>query len=44
MLLRGLTGQGLAGPFLVVALTVLGVALLGWRAIALLVRRVARRS
>jgi hypothetical protein len=44
MLLRGLTGQGLAGPFLGVALTVLGVALLGWRAIALLVRRVARRS
>ena len=43
MLLRGVTGQGLAAPFLVVALSVLGVAFLGWRLVALLIRRTARR-
>ena len=44
MILRGATGAGLAIPFLIVAFTVLGVALVGWRAVAWLVRRSARRG
>lgn len=34
MLLRRLTGEGTAASFVVVATVVLGVALLGWRAVA----------
>ncbi|RNE67413.1 DUF3054 domain-containing protein [Cryobacterium tepidiphilum] len=43
MLLRALTGQGTAVSFVIVATIVLGVFLLGWRGIALLVRRRRRR-
>ncbi|MDQ4501077.1 DUF3054 domain-containing protein [Sinomonas sp. ASV322] len=43
MVLRGVTGAGLAVPFLVVALCVLGAALVGWRALVLLIRRWVRR-
>lgn len=39
MLLRAATGGGVAVAFLLVAATVLGVFLVGWRAAALLVRR-----
>jgi hypothetical protein len=39
MLLRRLTGDGTAAPFVVVATVVLGALLLGWRAVAHLVRR-----
>lgn len=38
MLLRWLTGGGMATPFLLVALGTLGVFLVGWRAVALGVR------
>ncbi|HKU12139.1 MAG TPA: DUF3054 domain-containing protein [Sinomonas sp.] len=44
MILRGVSGAGLAVPFLVVAASVLGVAFLGWRAVAYLIRRAARSS
>ncbi|WP_415853840.1 DUF3054 domain-containing protein [Sinomonas sp. G460-2] len=44
MILRGATGAGLAVPFLIVAATVLGVAFLGWRAVAWLIRRAVRRA
>ncbi|WP_422933135.1 DUF3054 domain-containing protein [Sinomonas sp. P47F7] len=44
MILRGATGAGLAVPFLIVAASVLGVAFLGWRAVAWLIRRAARRA
>jgi hypothetical protein len=44
MLLRRLTGDGTAWPFVVVATVVLGALLLGWRAGAQVVRsRAARR-
>ncbi len=39
MLLRALSGQGTALPFVIVATLVLGAALVGWRLIALAVRR-----
>lgn len=44
MLLRVLSGQGIAVPFVIVATLVLAVFLLGWRAIALLVLHLARRA
>jgi hypothetical protein len=43
MLFRALTGQGVALSFVIVATLVLGVFLLGWRAIALLILRVRTR-
>lgn len=43
MLLRTATGAGTALSFVVVATVVLGVFLLGWRALAALVRRRASR-
>ncbi|MEA5457374.1 DUF3054 domain-containing protein [Sinomonas sp. JGH33] len=43
MALRGVTGAGLAVPFLIVAASVLGAAIVGWRVVALLVRRLVRR-
>jgi hypothetical protein len=43
MLLRRLTGDGLAWPFVVVATVVLGALLLGWRAVAHVVRTWAAR-
>ncbi len=43
MLLRAVTGQGLAVAFLVVALCFLGLFLVGWRAVARLIARVAGR-
>ena len=42
MALRWLTGQGTALPFVIVAAIVLALLLVGWRAVAMLVRR--RRS
>lgn len=42
MLLRFVSGQGTALAFIIVATIVLGVALVGWRGIAALIRR--RRS
>ncbi|WP_433676341.1 DUF3054 domain-containing protein [Microbacterium gorillae] len=42
MLLRLISGQGTALPFIIVATIVLGVALVGWRGIAALIGR--RRS
>ena len=45
MLLRVASGQGIAVAFVVVAAVVLAVALVGWRAVAALVRRArARRA
>ena len=44
MLLRVATGQGVQTSFVVVTVIVIGVFLLGWRAIALLVRRLRHRS
>ncbi|MGV8967275.1 MAG: DUF3054 domain-containing protein [Cellulomonas sp.] len=44
MLLRGLTGGGLAASFLLVAAIALGVLLLGWRGILALVRAVRRAA
>jgi hypothetical protein len=44
MLLRAVSGQGVEASFVVVAAIVLGVFLLGWRAIALLVTRKRRPS
>ncbi|MGY3565894.1 DUF3054 domain-containing protein [Sinomonas sp. RB5] len=43
MLLRAATGQGTAVPFLIVAASVLGIALVGWRAAALGVRAARHR-
>ncbi|WP_350350050.1 DUF3054 domain-containing protein [Agromyces sp. G08B096] len=40
MLLRAASGQGTALPFVIVAALVLFAALVGWRAIAALVRRI----
>lgn len=42
MLIRALTGQGIAIPFVIVAAIVLFVFLVGWRALVALIRR--RRS
>jgi hypothetical protein len=42
MLLRALSGQGIALPFVMVAAAVLGVLLVGWRLVAALVRRLRR--
>ncbi|TFC17803.1 DUF3054 domain-containing protein [Cryobacterium algoritolerans] len=44
MLLRLASGQGVQPSFIVVATIVLGVFLLGWRAIALLAARLRRRA
>ncbi len=44
MLLRVVSHQGIAFSFVVVATVVLGVFLLGWRAIVALVRRTRRRA
>ncbi|KHL03427.1 membrane protein [Sinomonas humi] len=43
MVLRALTGQGLAVTFLIVALCFLGLFILGWRVLARVLRRVAGR-
>lgn len=43
MLLRSVTGQGLAVAFLIVALCFLGLFIVGWRAVARLAGRVAER-
>ncbi|MFT4231612.1 MAG: DUF3054 domain-containing protein [Leucobacter sp.] len=43
MLLRALTGGGIALPFVIVATAVLGAFLLGWRAIVAISARVRRR-
>jgi len=43
MLLRLASGQGVQTSFVIVTVLVLGVFLLGWRAIALLVRRLRHR-
>ncbi|POH60423.1 DUF3054 domain-containing protein [Cryobacterium zongtaii] len=43
MLLRVVSGQGVQLSFVIVTFLVLGVLLLGWRAIALLVQRRRRR-
>ena len=44
MLLRAVTGAGTAVAFLIVALVTLGLLLLGWRAVALGVRRLSARA
>lgn len=44
LLLRALSGQGIALPFIVVATVTLLVFLLGWRTVLALVRRVRTRS
>jgi hypothetical protein len=44
MLLRVLSGQGVQTSFILVTVVVVGGFLLGWRLIALLVRRLAQRS
>ncbi|MCS5717256.1 DUF3054 domain-containing protein [Herbiconiux sp. CPCC 205763] len=43
MLLRILSGQGVQWSFVIVTAVVLGVFLVGWRAVAVLVRRIRRR-
>ncbi|HET8617076.1 MAG TPA: DUF3054 domain-containing protein [Actinomycetales bacterium] len=43
MLLRRLTGEGTAWPFVVVATLVLGAQMLGWRCVVQLVRRQGAR-
>jgi hypothetical protein len=43
MLLRVVSGQGIAVSFVIVATVVLAVFLIGWRAVALLVQRLAAR-
>lgn len=43
MLLRALSGQGTALPFIIVATLTLALLLLGWRLIAVIVRRVRAR-
>jgi hypothetical protein len=42
MLLRAASGQGTALPFIVVATLTLLLALVGWRVVAAIVRRVRR--
>jgi peptidoglycan/LPS O-acetylase OafA/YrhL len=42
MLLRIVSGQGVQWSFVIVTAVVLGVFLIGWRAVALLVRRIRR--
>lgn len=44
LLLRVATGQGVQLSFVIVTFLVVGVFLLGWRAIALLVRRLRHRT
>lgn len=44
LLLRALSGQGTALPFIIVAALTLALFLLGWRAILALVRRVRGRA
>lgn len=44
MLLRAVTGEGVPLGFVIVTAVVLGILLLGWRAIAGIVVRVRRRS
>jgi uncharacterized membrane protein YhaH (DUF805 family) len=44
MLLRILSGQGVQWSFVIVTAVVLGVFLVGWRAVALLVRRLRSRG
>jgi uncharacterized membrane protein YhaH (DUF805 family) len=44
MLLRMASGQGVQLSFVIVTFIVLGVLLLGWRAIALVVQRLRRRG
>nr|WP_127795405.1 DUF3054 domain-containing protein [Agromyces sp. LHK192] len=44
MLLRAVSGQGTAAAFIVVATVVLLAALVGWRLIAALVRRLRKRA
>lgn len=44
MLLRALTGQGTALPFVLVATGTLGLFFLGWRAISALITRVRNRK
>jgi peptidoglycan/LPS O-acetylase OafA/YrhL len=43
MLLRILSGQGVQWSFVIVTAVVLGLFLVGWRAVALLVRRIRSR-
>lgn len=43
MVLRLVTGEGIAAAFVVVAAIVTGVFLLGWRGVAIPIRRAARR-
>jgi hypothetical protein len=43
MLLRWVSGQGVAPSFVIVATIVLGVFLIGWRGVAALVTRAERR-
>lgn len=43
MLLRVVSGQGTAFAFIVVAAVVLGILLVGWRALAILIRRLRSR-
>ncbi len=43
MLLRAVTGQGIALPFIIVASVTLLVALVGWRVVAAVVQRARRR-
>lgn len=43
MLLRAVSGQGVQVAFVIVASLVLGLFLIGWRAVALLVRRARSR-
>lgn len=44
LLLRQITGQGVQTSFVIVTVLVVGTLLLGWRMIALLVRRLRRRT
>ncbi|WP_230102144.1 DUF3054 domain-containing protein [Microbacterium sp. Bi121] len=44
LLLRAVSGQGTAVPFIIVATLTLALFLLGWRAVAALVRRARARS
>lgn len=44
MLLRAVSGQGTALPFIIVASVTLLIALVGWRVIATVVRRARRRA
>lgn len=44
MLLRAASGQGTAAAFVIVAIITLALFLLGWRAVALVTRRVSRSA